>query len=309
MIRFRFIALSVVLLALMLPACADGMPAPSPSPPPTETALPVTATLIPPETFTPVPPSETPTSSPTLTPTATFTYAPTQTNTPTPLPPSMTVNQNTVCRSGPGTNYAIIGYLAEGDQPPVSGVVEMEIPWWYVTLESGRQCFVPDTVVTMEGEVASVPALTPPPTPTSVYIAAAPGNDIYYFVASVGTGGPFGCGDNLYYVFTGIQRTGDLETDIAHALNALFSNHQKYVNGYYNPMYASSLRVSDVDVLANGSVNIYLDGTLARPQTKCESALMYDQIWGTVETQFPQVGRVVIRLQGPLLADLLVVNK
>jgi len=218
------------------------------------------------------------------------------------------VEQNAVCRTGPSTNYRIAGYLSEGDRTSVDGVVEGDLLWWFIQINEGEKtCWISDNVVSVAGSVASVPRMTPPPTPTSAAISVPQGEGIYYFLVAEDTGGPFGCGDSLLYIYPGIERTGELTVDITNALNALFSNKHQYYNGLYNPMYASSLRVTDVDAIpGEPEIQVWLAGDFVRPKDKCDSFRMRAQVWETIEIQFPEVPHAVIRVHNALLGDLLV---
>ncbi len=220
----------------------------------------------------------------------------------------MLVELDAVCRTGPGTNYPIVGYLSAGDGAAIDGVVEADPVWWFIQIDNGEKaCWISDNVVAVAGSVAGVPHLTPPPTPTNEPISVPQGEGIYYFLVAVGTGGPFGCGDDLLYIYPGIERTGDLEVDITNALTALFANNYEYYNGLYNPMHASSLRVEDVEALPGESeINVTLRGDFARPKDRCDSQRMRDQVWETIELQFREVGHAVIRVHRALLGDLLV---
>ena len=195
-------------------------------------------------------------------------------------------------------------------------MVEGTLNWFYIQLDDEKECWVADTVVSLAEDIASLPRITPPPTPTpDVVVGGSAGGssgNIYYFVTATDTGGPFGCetGDSLLYIETSIARTGQLEVDVTNALNALFSNHNQYYNGLYNPMYASSLRVTDVDFIPGDiEAQIWLAGDFVRPKDKCDSKRMRDQVWETVEIQFPEISHAVIRVHNALLGDLLVVNK
>ncbi len=269
------------------------------------TPVPPTATWISTATETQIPPTETLTATQ-IPPTSTSTSTPSQT--PTEIPPTMVVEQNAVCRTGPGMNYPIIGYLSIGDEPVIEGVVEGDLLWWFIQItDSEKTCWISDNVVAVGGSVAGVPALTPPPTPTGAPASNIGGDGIYYFLVAENTGGPFGCGDSLLYISTGIERTGDLEVDIPIALNALFSNSHEYYNGLYNPMHASSLRVEDVEPgPAEGEVTVWLRGDFAKPKDKCDSLRMRAQVWETIEIQFPEVQHAVPRVHNALLGDLLV---
>jgi len=300
----RLIVFLILLPVFFVVACsAESLPVP------TDTAHPSTntATHLPPTITPTILPS--PTASPAPTATLTPTASPTATE--TPVPPSLTVIQNAVCRSGPGTNFEIAGYFVPDDQPAVVGVAEMqpwmENPWWYIEAANGKRCFISDTVVSMTGDTETLPQMTPAPTPTPKPPASiGDGEHIFYFLTAPDTGGPFGCGDSLYYITTSIERTGDREVDIANALNALFSNHEKYMYDLYNPLYSASLRVTNVKVSSNGAVEVYLAGNFKRPQDKCERILIHDQIWKTITLQFPGIpGHPVIWKQGALLGDIL----
>lgn len=190
---------------------------------------------------------------------------------------------------------------------PADGVVEGDLFWWHIHVKDGEvSCWIADTVVSVAGSTASVPRLTPPPTPTEAPISASGGEGIYYFLVAENTGDPFACGDSLLMIYPGIARTGDAQVDITNALNALLSNKHQYYNGLYNPMYASSLRVSDVDVFpGEPESNVWLAGDFARPKDKCDSLRMRAQVWETIEIQFPEVGHAVIRANNALLGDLL----
>ncbi|MBC8330486.1 MAG: hypothetical protein H8E28_00745 [Anaerolineae bacterium] len=281
------------------------LPRLSPTVTPTETSPPPTITN------TPAPPTVTAsiTPSPTLEPTPTFTI------TPTVVPPSLSVDTNAVCRTGPDINYPIAGYLETDATLHVSGMVEGELSWFLIQLEDGKDCWIADSVVTLHDGGVNVPRITPPPTPTPEVMASSQlgkTDFIYYFLTATDTGGPFGCetGDSLLYIETSIPRTGELEVDVVNALNALFSNHNQYYNGLYNPMYASSLRATDVDfVPGDVEAQVWLRGDLARPKDKCDSQRMRDQVWETIEIQFPEINHAVIRVNRALLGDLLVVNK
>ena len=126
-----------------------------------------------------------------------------------------------------------------------------------------------------------------------------------YFV-HVGTGGPFACGDNLIGIGTGIAPTGDIEVDIEHALNALFSAGQ-YSGEFYNATYRSSLKAS-ADVLSNGKIRIQLSGTFVKPDNDCDIMRYREQVWQTVR-QIAQGKDFDIYLGPKLLGDRLYTGK
>ena len=311
----RRVLRTLIFFSIIIAGCSfqsKGQPTSTPSP---LSATPIfpTETVTPALSKTPIPATETSTATqppPTNTFTNTSTNTPTNTptKTPTEVPPSLLVEQNAVCRTGSGTNFQIAGYLSEGDTTSINGVVEGDLLWWFIQIDEGEKtCWISDNVVTVSGSVASVPRMTPPPTPTSVAISVPQGEGIYYFLVAEDTGGPFGCGDSILYIYPGIERTGVLTVDITNALNALFSNKHQYYNGLYNPMYASSLRVTDVDAIpGEPEIQVWLAGDFARPKDKCDSFRMRAQVWETIEIQFPEVPHAVIRVHNALLGDLLV---
>ncbi|MEA3351628.1 MAG: hypothetical protein U9Q82_13490 [Chloroflexota bacterium] len=302
--------LILLVVAVLIVGCNPASQQQTFTPPaPTDTDVPVSATATsPPPTDTPVPPTDTPTPSPSPT------EPPTHTPTPTKEPAALEANQDAVCRIGPGLAFSIRKYLVAGEEAAdVSGVVDADPKWWLITLASDDDvsCWIADQAVTVSGNVSALPILTPPPLPTASPVPTLVGGGLYYFLIAENTGGPFGCGDGIVRVYPGIPRTGNFSQDVAAALNALFSNHQKYFNGFYNPMYASSLRVGDVDrpSSSGGDTNIHLSGDLVRPKDKCESQRMHDQVWQTIYQQFSESGHAVIRVNRGLLGDLLVIGK
>lgn len=104
-------------LVLAATACADLSSAlpPSPSPVPTLARLP---------SVTPMPPAATPSRTPTLTP-----IIPTA----TPEPLFGTVLNNANVRAGPGTSFAIVTVVNEGDQVQLSG---QTAEWYQVVTET-----------------------------------------------------------------------------------------------------------------------------------------------------------------------------
>lgn len=260
-------------------------------------------------TATPIPSTNTPTFEPTETPTATatgtVTHTMTSTATDTPEPLILTLKQDSVCMAGASFNHQVAFYVNIGTPYPLLGTV-VDHSWWLIESEDDRSCWISASVASIQGDVASLPILTPPPIPslTPTVTPQVPG--IYYILIAKDTGGPIGCGDSLVKYYPGVWVKGDLEDDILGALNALFSNHNQFVNGFYNPMYQSDLRAKSVDIVGNDVV-IQLGGTLVRPKDNCESQRMRAQVWYTVSQFSPT--RAVIYLNKALLGDLLVVAK
>ena len=152
------------------------------------------------------------------------------------------------------------------------------------------------------------PSNTPTETPTDTPAPAwANPNAIRIFVTHLGTGGPLACGDTLVGISSGYLRSesGDVEQDIATAVNTLFASGQK-VGSYHNATYPSNFRVSSVDFKkSTGTAVITLGGSYVKPSDYCEAKRYREQVWATAR-QFSEVNRVTIFLDdGKLLGDLL----
>jgi hypothetical protein len=128
------------------------------------------------------PPSPTPASLPTQTsqpssapakaaPTA---LAPTSPTSPTEhLGPTLRAGQAVNIRSGPGTDYPVIGGLQPGNDIPVLGQ-DSGGNWLVIAYASG-QGWVAKIVVTVNGDTAGLPVVAAPPAPpTAVPPTAAP---------------------------------------------------------------------------------------------------------------------------------------
>ncbi len=107
-----------------------------------------------------VPPSPTPVPSPTATPVPTATPAPAVT---------LTANGNLRCREGPGAYYPEVAMLTPGDTVAVVGHAEEMPEYWQVRLDDGRTCWVWERYASLEGDVAAVPTVTPPPAPDAAF--------------------------------------------------------------------------------------------------------------------------------------------
>jgi hypothetical protein len=164
----------------------------------------------------------------------------------------------------------------------------------------------PTEVPTATGTNTATPTDTPTVTPTNVPLPAwKDPNAIRIYVTHLGTGGPQACGDTIIGISSGFSRSGDVESDIATALNTLFASGQN-AGAYHNATYPSSFRVSGVEYKkSKGSAKITLRGSYVRPDDYCEAKRYRDQVWATAR-QFPEVHDVTIYLSdGKLLGDLL----
>jgi len=248
--------------------------------------------------------ASTPTS--TLSNTATSTSTTISTNTPTftPEPALLTLNQDTACFYGPSLGQDLIAYINAGSRYPILATIQDQ-SWWFVSLEEEKNCWIFGDYATTQGVDNNLPIITPSTPPTSKASIPSASHGIYYMLILKDTGGPFGCGDSLIKFYPGVDVKGSTEDEILAALNALFSNHNQYVDGLYNPIYQSQLKAKGVDFVG-GDVVVRLGGTFVRPTDNCESQRMHDQIWWTI-SQFSST-RAVIYLNNALLGDLLVVT-
>jgi uncharacterized protein YgiM (DUF1202 family) len=103
---------------------------------------------------------------------------PAATNTPEPpSDPVVVTNQGMNVRSGPGTNYAVIGSATTGQRFPVTGK-NPQGDWWQINF-NGQAGWLFGQLVTPQntGSVqvaANIPAPPPPPTPAPVQPTATP---------------------------------------------------------------------------------------------------------------------------------------
>ena len=120
-------------------------------------------TSTPAPTDTPLP---TDTPPPTATPEPTATAAPTATD--TPSAPYVVANKAANLRSGPGTNYPLVGSAAAGKQYEITGR-SPDGAWLEICCVKSVPAWVAKSVITVGGDAASVQVAanipTPPPTP------------------------------------------------------------------------------------------------------------------------------------------------
>ncbi len=114
-----------------------------------------------------------PTPAPTTTP-ATPTPVPA---TPTPGAPQITVATSALnVRSGPSTDYSVVGALQLGATCPIVGR-NSGSTWWNIRCASGLTGWVSAPLVSVTGSTADVPVVSvapPPPTPTPTAVPAPP---------------------------------------------------------------------------------------------------------------------------------------
>lgn len=199
----KLLALSFTLLAIFgLTGCTSQTP---PPPPPTATTVSLltqptpanpaiiaqspSPTLLPSPpalpTLVPSPPSS-PTAVPSLSPTplpqptATNTLVPTPTPIPSPTAvpapvvqvPLTSTNAINV-RSGPGTDYPVLGQFEPGQTAPVLGR-NNDTSWWEVSLTDNSLGWVFGELVTLSGSPQAIPVAEAPPPPPTATPAPAP---------------------------------------------------------------------------------------------------------------------------------------
>ncbi len=136
-----------------------------------------TAAIMP--TVTSPPSPAPPTATLDTQPAPTATLAPTLPVTPTEaLGPTLTVAQGVNVRSGPGTEYPVIGGLQPGNAVPVLGR-DVSANWLVIAYSGGAggQGWVAKMVVNLSGDANSLPVLAaaaPPPTAVPVAPTAVP---------------------------------------------------------------------------------------------------------------------------------------
>jgi uncharacterized protein YgiM (DUF1202 family) len=90
----------------------------------------------------------------------------------TPFLPILTARTEVPCRAGPGEMYDLVVNLQAGEKVEIVGKVDT---FWIVTPLESEQCWVADEKVNIEGEIAGLPDIIRPATPTPA-LPAAPVN-------------------------------------------------------------------------------------------------------------------------------------
>lgn len=97
--------------------------------------------------------------------TSTPEFTPTVTLTPTPSVPQVSVSTNTNCRTGPGTQYDLIGALVIGQTAEVVGKYSPS-NYWIIKNSGGGNCWLWGQYATVTGNTANLPEYPVPATPT-----------------------------------------------------------------------------------------------------------------------------------------------
>jgi len=117
--------------------------------------------------------TSTPTISPTASPVPTPTRRPTKTPTPTPLPDAVVNTRLLNLRSGPGTEYPILGNYPQGTALRVLGK-EPEGKWLKVRAPDGKEGWMLADYLVVNLALAKVPVVEIPPTPTPTWTPVLP---------------------------------------------------------------------------------------------------------------------------------------
>lgn len=96
----------------------------------------------------------------------------------TPIPPTptaeptvsvkATASKNANCRSGPASNFDLLGTLSQGASADVIGKNSDFGQWWKVRLADGTECWVTEDAISLAGDTSIVAAVTSPKTPTPI---------------------------------------------------------------------------------------------------------------------------------------------
>jgi len=174
---------------------------------------------------------------------------------------------------------------------------------------------IPPTLTpTLEPTYTPTPVDTETPTATATFtpgvqaiyipLPAASSNTVNIYMIQIG-GGSVACGDRLIAVGSGVEISGDYETDIKAGLQKLFSLKSQYYGDLYNPLYASRLRVQKVNY--KGSLNeleVFLSGTYKPSGDPCDNERVRAQVWSTMR-QFRGIDSLTVMLNRVPFGDRL----
>ena len=160
--RLSKVAWLSLLAILVLGGCAA---APTPALIPTRTPQP---TFTPTPDWTPTPalaPTKTPTPEPTATPTPAEPPTAAPTNTSEAKAAAVVTSTSANVRTGPSTAYPLVGRVNRGTRLDISGKNNSGA-WWQVCCVAGKQGWIINDLVRVEGNLANVPivsGIAPPP--------------------------------------------------------------------------------------------------------------------------------------------------
>lgn len=178
---------------------------------------------------------------PTFTFTPLFSDTPTVTATlpftPTPTQPTITANQNTNCRKGPGPIYDRVGALNIGQTAFVYGRNSTST-WWYIEnpTKPGSYCWVWGGSTTVSGATVELPVFTPPPPPATA-TTTLPASGIAFEVSYAGKSK---CSGDWYAYFK-VKNNGNKAIEsVAIKITNLTTNTILSSTSYDNPFLGST---------------------------------------------------------------------
>lgn len=148
------------------------------------------------------------------------------------------------------------------------------------------------------------PTPTWPPPPKPPTHTPKPEDAILVFYYNLDEKGPYGCGETLYYVNTGVKKSDNIIDDISYALRIILNFHSAYFGSLYNPGYASMLAVGFIDVDKGGNALINLTGAYVPTDDYCDGPRFRDQIKRTV-LQFVGIKTVKILINGTPIGNVI----
>lgn len=132
----------------------------------------------------------------------------------------------------------------------------------------------PTATLTLTPTETLTPTFTPTftPSPTATPSGWMDPNLLLNYFFVVDTGGPVGCGDNMFPVHIGIYKTDDPAQNLRVALEKLFGNDSLTWAGLHNPIAPSNIRVDEISFNgARGHFEVYTSGTLVKTHKEyCE---------------------------------------
>jgi hypothetical protein len=159
--------------------------------------------------------------------------------------------------------------------------------------------FTPEPTATQPP--TAMPTVLPQPPTVEATLTTEQAILVYYI--NQDENGPFGCGEALWYIKTKQPKTSSIANDIRYALNTILSYHSETIGSLYNPGYASTLAVSNVELTGNGVV-VSLTGTYNRTKDPCDGRRLIDQLRQTIK-QFEGVSNIQITINGTPIADVI----
>jgi uncharacterized lipoprotein YbaY len=168
---------ALTLVTVIAMAACTTQPVAQPTAQPTAT-LEIVSTVAATEAVAVVEPTATMEPTATIEPTATANVEPTAANENIPVPTAITafaggkviisLSKNTICRTGPATNYPSVASIPAGQQVNAIGKLEKSTSYTYIENPSapGSYCWVFSEGATLQGNRADLKIVSPLPTPT-----------------------------------------------------------------------------------------------------------------------------------------------